>query len=95
MAFLGYINPWGEFEKRCAGQFRSQTGNPALHVRVAFDSLIVKEKLKQRDEDTVQSIQVSHYLQYFFGNEAYNNEKHYRCVLYGALREATDTKDAR
>ncbi len=64
---LSDIIPWDEFETRYASQFTSKNGRPALPVRGALGSLIVKEKLKLTDKDTVQSIQENHSLQYFIG----------------------------
>lgn len=84
---LSEIIPWGEFEKRYAEKFKSKTGNPALPVRVALGSLIIKEKLKLTDEDTVLSIQESHYLQYFIGYASYSDEKPFDASLMVHFRK--------
>jgi hypothetical protein len=89
---LADIIPWDEFEKRYAAQFKSKTGNPALPVRVALGSLIVKEKMKFTDEDTVQAIQESHYLQYFIGYEVYKDEKPFDASLMVHFRKRLGAK---
>lgn len=89
---LADIIPWDEFEKRYATQFKSKTGNPALPVRVALGSLIVKEKMKFSDEDTVQAIQESHYLQYFIGYEVYKDEKPFDASLMVHFRKRLGAK---
>ena len=89
---LADIISWDEFEKRYATQFKSKTGNPALPVRVALGSLIVKEKMKFSDEDTVQSIQESHYLQYFIGYEVYKDEKPFDASLMVHFRKRLGPK---
>ena len=89
---LADIIPWDEFEKRYAAQFKSKTGNPALPVRVALGSLIVKEKLKQSDDEVVQSIQESHYLQYFIGYEVYKDEKPFDASLMVHFRKRLGPK---
>jgi hypothetical protein len=89
---LADIIPWDEFEKRYASQFKSKTGNHALPVRVALGSLIVKEKMKLSDEDTVQSIQESHYLQYFIGYEVYKDEKPFDASLMLHFRKRLGAK---
>jgi len=89
---LADIIPWDEFEKRYSAQFKSKTGNPALPVRVALGALIVKEKLKFSDEDTVQAIQESHYLQYFIGYEVYKDEKPFDASLMVHFRKRLGAK---
>ena len=72
---LGELIPWGEVEKRYSKLFSVNNGRPALSVRVALGSLIIKERLKISDEETVDQIRENHYLQYFLGYEAYRDER--------------------
>ena len=60
---LADMIPWDEVEKRYAEQFTSTVGNPAYPVRVAFGALVIKEKLKITDEETVEQIRENPYLQ--------------------------------
>jgi transposase, IS5 family len=70
---LGDIIPWDEVEKRYAKLFSPENGRPALPVRVALGALVIKERLKISDEETVDQIRENHYLQYFLGYEAYRD----------------------
>jgi transposase, IS5 family len=90
---LGDIIPWNEVEKRYAKLFSPETGRPALPVRVALGALVIKERLKISDEETVDQIRENHYLQYFLGYEAYRDERpfdpsmmvHFRKRLSGSV----------
>jgi hypothetical protein len=72
---LGELVPWDEVEKRYAKLFCEGNGRPALSVRVALGSLVIKERLKISDEETVDQIRENHYLQYFLGYESYRDER--------------------
>jgi IS5 family transposase len=71
---LGDIIPWDDVEARYATLFSDSNGRPALPIRVALGSLLIKEKLKTTDEETVEQIRENHYLQYFLGYEGYRDE---------------------
>ncbi len=51
-----------------------KNGRPALSVRVALGALIVKEKKRISDEELVEDMRESPYLQYFLGYEGYKDE---------------------
>lgn len=72
---LAELIPWDEVEARYASCFREGNGRPALPVRVALGALVIKERLKISDEETVEQIQENHYLQYFLGYESYRDER--------------------
>ena len=72
---LEELIPWDEVETRYASCFREGNGRPAFPVRVALGALIIKERLKASDEETVEQIQENHYLQYFLGYESYRDER--------------------
>ena len=90
---LGDIIPWDEVEKRYARLFSLENGRPALPVRVALGALVIKERLKISDEETVDQIRENHYLQYFLGYESYQDERpfdpsmmvHFRKRLSGSV----------
>ena len=90
---LGDIIPWEEVEKRYAKLFSPENGRPALPVRVALGALVIKERLKISDEETVDQIRENHDLQYFLGYEAYRDERpfdpsmmvHFRKRLSGSV----------
>ena len=72
---LSDIIPWDEIEKEYAGHFSKKIGRTAKTVRLALGAVLIKEKLKLTDEETVESIRENHYLQYFLGYESYKDEK--------------------
>jgi hypothetical protein len=90
---LGDLIPWDEVEKRYATLFSSENGRPALPVRTALGALVIKERLKISDEETVDQIRENHYLQYFLGYEAYRDDQpfdpsmmvHFRKRLGGSV----------
>jgi IS5 family transposase len=89
---LAHMIPWDEVEKRYAAQFKSTVGNPAYSVRVAFGSLVIKEKLKITDDETVEQIRENPYLQYFIGYDSYRDEPPFNSstMVYFRLRLKAD-----
>ncbi len=71
---LADLIPWDEVEAKYSKLFVTNNGRPALPVRVALGALIVKEKKKISDEELVEDIRESPYLQYFLGYEGYKDE---------------------
>ncbi|MEI8185177.1 MAG: IS5 family transposase [Chlorobiaceae bacterium] len=63
--------PWHVAEKLYAKNFPSKRGAPALTVRMALGSLIIKEKLGLSDMEAVAQVKENPYLQYFIGLEEY------------------------
>ena len=64
---LGDIIPCDYVEPRYATLFTDSNGRSALHIRVSLVSLLIKEKRKATDEETLEQIRENHYLQYFLG----------------------------
>ena len=71
---LADLIPWGEIEQRYMPLFVANNGRPAIPLRVALGSLLIKERLKISDEETVEQIRETPYLQYFIGYESYRDE---------------------
>ena len=71
---LAKLVPWVEIEERYAELFDERIGAPAISARVAVASLIIKEKLRLSDEETVEQIRENPYLQYFLGYGAYSDD---------------------
>lgn len=71
-ARLSELIPWDKFEtlyqKRLAP---GNLGSPALSLRIALGSLIIKECLGTSDEETAEQIRENPYLQYFLGYREY------------------------
>lgn len=73
---LSRLIPWKEFENKYAEQFSEKgIGAPAKSFRVALGALMIKEKLRITDEETVEQLRENHYLQYFIGMEGYRDEE--------------------
>mgnify|MGYP000956538996 FL=1 len=66
---LASLIPWKEVEEKYSKLFVANNGRPAIPVRVALAALILKEKMKSSDEELVEQIRESPYLQYFLGYE--------------------------
>ncbi len=71
---LAELIPWDKVEEKYSQLFATNNGRPALPVRVALGALIIKEKSKLPDEELVEYIRESPYLQYFLGYEGYKDE---------------------
>lgn len=71
---LASLIPWKEVEEKYSKLFVANNGRPAIPVRVALGALILKEKMKSSDEELVEQIRESPYLQYFLGYEGYKYE---------------------
>jgi len=72
---LSEIIPWEELEAEYKGKFSKHIGRTAKTVRLAFGAILIKEKLKTTDEETVEMIKENPYLQFFLGYESYKGEK--------------------
>lgn len=70
---LADVIPWHVAETMYAKNFMSKRGAPALTVRMALGSLIIKEKLGLSDVETVEQIKENPYLQFFIGLETYQH----------------------
>jgi len=72
---LSKLLPWKEFEETYADQFSDNgMGAPAKSARIALGALLIKEKLRIIDEETVEQIKENPYLQYLIGMEGYQDE---------------------
>ena len=64
---LAEMIPWELVEEAYVSKLRSDFGAPAHSARMAFGSLLIKERLGLSDEETVAQITENPYLQYFIG----------------------------
>ena len=71
---LAQIIPWAQIEENYAKLFAENNGQPAKPLRMALGSLIIKEKLNLSDEETVEHIKESPYLQFFIGLKRFQTE---------------------
>lgn len=85
---LAKIIPWGDFEndysKSLAG---SGFGSPAISVRVALGTLIIKERLGASDRETVEQIRENPYLQYFLGFKEYQDKEPFHPTMLVSFRK--------
>lgn len=72
---LSELIPWEKIEEEYSKNFTNATGSPAKKSRLALGALIIKEKLKLTDEETVEQIKENPYLQFFVGQKRYETEK--------------------
>ncbi len=66
--------PWDRAEMMYAAMFPSSTGRPAVPLRVALGSLIIKQRKNLSDRNLLKEIQESPYLQYFIGLDRFRHE---------------------
>ena len=72
---LANLIPWEEFEDKYAEHFaESGMGAPAKSFRVALGSILIKEKLRITDEETVEQIRETPHMQYLIGMEGYQDK---------------------
>jgi transposase, IS5 family len=71
---LAKIIPWEELEEEYASLFSDKMGAPAKTFRMALGALIIKERLNITDEETVEQIRETPYLQYLIGLQEYTDE---------------------
>ncbi len=69
---LAQLIPWDEYEDHYASLFSLKEGARAKPFRMALGALLIKEKLKLSDEETVEQIKENPYLQYFIGFKEYS-----------------------
>jgi transposase, IS5 family len=70
---LSKLIPWDEVEADYCRHF-GDTGNDAYPARMALGALIIKERLKLTDEETVAQLRENPYLQYFIGLKEYSTK---------------------
>jgi hypothetical protein len=72
---LAKLTPWDFIEEQYAASFEGVvTGNPAKPSRMAVGTLIIKERYRFSDEDTVEEIRMNPYLQYYLGMAEFRHE---------------------
>lgn len=71
---LAKIIPWDVIEDRYAKLFTSNRGQVAKPVRMALGALLIQEKCRYSDRETVEQILENPYLQYFIGFREYQDK---------------------
>jgi hypothetical protein len=88
---LSSLIPWDAFEEEYSSHF-GVSGNDAYPVRMALGSLIIKERLKLTDEETVAQIRENPYLQYFIGMQEYRTKQPFDPSLMVHFRSRISAK---
>jgi IS5 family transposase len=85
--------PWDEFESLYSDSLSgSHMGSPALSVRIAIGSLIIKERLRTSDEETVEQIRENPYLQFFLGFKEYKDQAPFHSTMFVHFRKRIGKK---
>ena len=87
---MAELIPWSDFEKEYAQNFSESMGAIAKPFRMALGALIIKEKLRISDRETVEQIKENPYLQYFLGMSNYSNESPFDPSMMVHFRERID-----
>jgi transposase, IS5 family len=85
---MSKLIPWEEFEEEYAKNFSAEgMGAPAKPFRMALGALIIKERLKTSDRETLEQIRENPYLQYFIGMEEYSNKEPFEASMLVHFRQ--------
>jgi hypothetical protein len=80
--------PWDDIEELYASSLAGTgQGAPALSVRIALGALIIKERLRMSDEETVEQIRENPYLQYFLGLKQYEDKSVFHSTMFVHFRK--------
>src|SRR5690625_780121 len=88
---MASLIPWAEVEteyKKRLGTLNE--GSKAYSVRLALGSLIIKEKLRLSDEETVLAITENPYLQYFIGLHSFQEKAPFNASSMTHFRKRFD-----
>jgi IS5 family transposase len=85
---LAAMIPWAEVEQKYAANFKNLTsGQTAYSVRMALGALIIQNRKRLSDRDTVQKITENPYLQYFVGLSSFIEEPPFDASLMVHFRK--------
>ena len=89
---LAKMIPWHEFEDEYAELVPSKTSQPACSVRMALETLLVKDRYQFSDEETVAQITMNPYLQYFIGLKGYTTKSPFNASMLTRFQKRIPTK---
>ena len=84
---ISQMIPWDEIEEKYKENFSKEMGRPAKPVRMAVGSNLIKEKFCLSDEETVELITESPYLQYFLGFEQFESKAPFEASMMTWFRK--------
>ncbi len=83
--------PWDALAEAYYQSFSVQMGRPAKDARLVIGAVIIKQKLKLSDEETVLQIQENPYLQYFCGLKSFQTQPPFAPSLFVEIRRRMGT----
>ena len=85
---LGDLLPWAEIEKRYNSKLNNAVkGAGNKPARLIIGAMIIKHKLSQSDEETIQMIQENPYMQYMCGLSEFTDEPIFDPSLFVTIRK--------
>ena len=90
---LARLIPWALAEEIYLKSLCDDFGAPALLARVAFGSLLIKERLGLTDRETVETIQENPYLQFFIGKDEFKHVRPFDTSLMVDFRKRFGEQD--
>lgn len=84
---LASIIPWDDLAKIYCQKLCDDFGRPALDARIVIGAMIIKEKKRLPDEETIEEIKENVYLQYFLGYGEFCHKAPFDPSLFVTLRE--------
>ncbi len=89
---LAGIIPWDDFEQQYCNHFSDSMGAVALPFRVALGALIIKERLRITDRESVEQIKENPYLQFFLGFSEFSYDDPFDASMYVYFRKRISSK---
>ena len=86
---LSRVIPWDQIEERYAARF-GKCGNIAIPLRAALGALIIREKCRYTDEETVLNHSENNYMQYFVGYTEFHPGQPFAPSLMVEFRKRID-----
>ena len=89
---LAELIPWQKFEAEYAANFEEKMGAPAKSFRIALGSLIIQEISGYTDRQVIENIEENPYLQYFLGQEIYEDKAPFEASMLVHFRRRINRK---
>lgn len=89
---LASLIPWQKFEAQYAANFQEKMGAPAKSFRIALGSLIIQEISGYTDKQVIENIEENPYLQYFLGQEIYEDKAPFEASMLVHFRRRINRK---
>ncbi len=84
---LARLMPWGLAEEIYHEDLCEDSGAPIVPARVALGALLIKERLRLTDRETVEAIRENPYLQFFIGYEEFSQDHPFDASLMVDFRK--------